>query len=272
MLQSVRIRRLGRWRLAGIVAALAAVPAAVLAVSVFPSDAASAPAAGGVYTLVPGASGKCVEVPSDSTANNTLLTQAACVAGATRQQWRVEASTTGYQLVNVNSGKCIDLPSSSTTSGVQLQQYSCGTPQANRQWTFTASSAASGKYRITSVASGLCVSDKDGSTAGNNPIVQETCSDIARMQFAFNLVGAAPTGGATTGAGGRTWSNTADGFAAGTTGGTGGTHGHRQHLRRPAEVRHRERRVRDPAQHRDHRADLRLRDPGDLQQDADRGG
>ncbi len=187
-------------RVAALLAALATACAAVLvALTMFPSQAATTPAAGGIYTLVPGASGKCLEVPSGSTANNTLLTQAACGSGSTRQQWRVEASTTGYQLVNLNSGKCIDVPSASTTSGVQLQQYSCGAPQANRQWTFSASAATPGKYRITSVATGLCISDKDGSTAGNNPIVQETCSDIARMQFAFNLVGAAPTGGTTTG-------------------------------------------------------------------------
>jgi pectin methylesterase-like acyl-CoA thioesterase len=84
------------------------------------------------------------------------------------------------------------VPSASTVSGTQLQQYSCGTPQSNRQWTFAASSAASGKYTTKSVATSLCVSDKDGSTAGGNPIVEETCSDIARMQIAFNLVGGTP--------------------------------------------------------------------------------
>src|SRR5262249_18787362 len=94
-----------------------------------------------------------------------------------------------------NSGKCVDVPSSSTTSGTQLQQYSCGDATKNNQlWTFTASAAASGKYVVKSVASGLCLSDKDGSTAGNNPIVEETCSDIARMQWSFNYVpGGTPT-------------------------------------------------------------------------------
>jgi pectinesterase len=70
-------------------------------------------------------------------------------------------------------------------------------------WTFTASSAASGKYLVKSVATGLCISDKDGSTAGNNPIVEETCSDISRMQWSFNYVSGStsgPTSGPTTGA------------------------------------------------------------------------
>ncbi|MEV0563835.1 RICIN domain-containing protein [Dactylosporangium sp. NPDC050588] len=66
----------------------------------------------------------------------------------------------------------------------------CGV-STNQQWTFTASSAAAGKYIVKSVSSGLCLSDKDGSTAGGNPIVQETCADIARMQWSFNHVGGA---------------------------------------------------------------------------------
>ncbi len=170
-----------------MVAAVLIPIAAVLAVAL-PSQAASTPAAGGVYTLVPGASGKCIEVPGTSTANGTLLTQAACVAGATRQQWQVVVSGSGYGLVNVGSGKCVDVPSGAVTSGLQLQQYSCGSPQTNREWSFTASAATPGKFRVTSVATNLCVSDQDGSTAGNNPIVQETCSDIARMQISFNYV------------------------------------------------------------------------------------
>ncbi len=175
----------------GLAAALLATPLVVVALA-NPSQAASAPVAGGVYTLVPGASGKCVEVPSSSTASGTLLTQAACVAGATRQQWRVVSSGGRYSLVNVNSGMCVDVPSGAATSGLQLQQWGCGAAQTNQLWTFTASVAVPGKYRVTGAATGLCVSDKDGSTAGNNPIVQETCSDIARMQILFNLVGSAP--------------------------------------------------------------------------------
>ncbi|MBB5867956.1 pectinesterase [Allocatelliglobosispora scoriae] len=170
---------------------LTAVPLSALLLSA-PSEAASTPTAGGVYTLVPGASGKCLEVPGGSTASGTLLTQAACSAGAARQQWRVTASAGKFNLVNVGSGMCVDVPGGASTSGLQLQQWGCGSAQTNQLWSFTASSAASGKFRVVNAATALCVSDKDGSTAGNNPIVQETCSDIARMQIAFNLVGSAP--------------------------------------------------------------------------------
>ncbi|GAA3269318.1 RICIN domain-containing protein [Dactylosporangium vinaceum] len=167
----------------------AAVPVAVLAVA-WPSEAATTPVSGGVYTLASGASGKCVEVAGASTAGSALLVQLACDSAATDQQWTARQLSSGrFQLVNGNSAKCIDVPSSSTTSGTRLQQYSCGDSTKNNQlWTFAASTATTGKYLVKSVASGLCISDRDGSTAGNNPIVEETCSDIARMQWSFNSV------------------------------------------------------------------------------------
>ncbi|MFB9451261.1 RICIN domain-containing protein [Dactylosporangium vinaceum] len=166
------------------------VPIAVIAVTAWPSQAATAPTGGGVYTLASGASGKCIDVVGASTANSALLVQTACNVAAADQQWRAVAQASGrFNLANGNGGRCIDVPSSSTASGVQLQQYGCGDgTKVNQLWTFTASAVAAGKYVIKSVATGLCVSDKDGSTAGNNPIVQETCSDIARMQWSFNYV------------------------------------------------------------------------------------
>ncbi|WP_426503551.1 RICIN domain-containing protein [Dactylosporangium sp. McL0621] len=186
---------MNRWRAAGIAAAVA-VPGVVLAVSIWPSEAATAPVGNGVYTLAAGASGKCVDVVGASGDNSALLVQVACDASATHMQWKAVAQANGqFNLANGNSGRCIDVPSASTTSGTQLQQYGCGDgTKTNQLWTFTASTAASGKYLVKSVASGLCISDKDGSTAGNNPIVEETCSDISRMQFSFNYVSGATSG------------------------------------------------------------------------------
>ncbi len=186
-----------RFALAGAVAL--AVPLAIVAVFALPANAA-APADGGVYTVAVGASGKCLEVAGGSADNGALLQQNSCSAGSTRQQWRVVSSSAGgFTLANVGSTRCADVPSGSTTSGVQLQQWGCGDgTKLNQRWAFSASGAASGKYTIASAANGLCVSDRDGSTAGNNPIIQETCSDIARMQWLFNLVGGNPNPGPAT--------------------------------------------------------------------------
>ncbi|MER5650922.1 RICIN domain-containing protein [Streptosporangium sp. NPDC002524] len=223
--------RRGRFttRLIGLPVAAALVAATALVAVAFPSQAAAVPVADGVYTLASGSSGKCVDVAGASADNGALLVQVACNSGAADQRWRAVARSGGFNLVNVGSGRCVDVPDSSTVSGTQLQQWGCGDgSKPQQQWTFAASAAASGKYLIRSVVSGLCVSNKDGSTAGNNPIVEETCSDVARMQWTFNQVsGPDPTPSPTPT--GRVWSNNADGFAstsgmgdATTTGGAAG--------------------------------------------------
>ncbi|NUS14120.1 MAG: pectin esterase [Streptomyces sp.] len=191
--------RFGHRVLAAVVAALLSATALVLVA--WPSEAATAPVNGGVYELASGASGKCVDVTGASTANSALLIQIACDAAAADQHWKVQGSTQ-FNLVNGNGGRCIDVPGGAATSGLQLQQYGCGDgTKTNQLWTFSASGAAPGKYLVKSVATGLCISDKDGSTAGTNPIVQETCSDIARMQWSFTYVSGStspPAGGTPT--------------------------------------------------------------------------
>ncbi|GAA3410161.1 pectinesterase family protein [Streptosporangium vulgare] len=190
-----RVPRIG---LAGVIAVVLAVPA-VVAVTTGPGMAAAAPVAGGVYTLASGSSGKCVDVAGASADNGALLVQVACDGGAADQRWKAVAQGGGFNLVNAGSGRCVDVPGSSTVSGTQLQQWGCGDgAKPQQQWTFTPSTAASGKYLIKSVVSGLCVSDKDGSTAGNNPVVEETCSDVARMQWTLNQI-SGPTPTPTTG-------------------------------------------------------------------------
>ncbi|GIF20853.1 pectate lyase [Actinoplanes tereljensis] len=173
------------------------------------TTAYAAPATGAAYQLKVTKSGMCVDVPSASTANGALLQQWGCTDGAKWQQFTLTASGSNYLLVNVNSGKCVDVPDWSTTSGTQLQQYTCVASQANQNWSLVAS--GSGTYQIVNVNSGLCISDKDASTASGAAIIQETCTANTNKQWAFTAIG------------GRTWSNTADGFAAGTTGGAGGT-------------------------------------------------
>ncbi|GAA1392760.1 RICIN domain-containing protein [Catellatospora coxensis] len=191
-------------------AALAATMLAAL-VGLPSSPAQAAPATGVAYQLVVTKSGKCVDVPGASADNGALLQQWGCTANSPWQQFRLTAVGSNYQLVNVSSGKCVDVPGWSTTSGVQLQQYGCVSSQANQQWRLVAS--GTNTYQIISVHSGLCVSLKDASTANGAQIIQETCTANSNKQWAF------------TGAGGRTWSNTPDGFAStggGTTGGAAG--------------------------------------------------
>src|SRR4051794_39046775 len=91
----------------GLVAAVVAVAVALLAGFAWSSSSApfsvvgasssdAIPAGGGVYTLVSGASGKCVELRGASRVGGAKLTQAACSAKAARQRWRVAAVGNRY--------------------------------------------------------------------------------------------------------------------------------------------------------------------------------
>ncbi|MCY1142774.1 RICIN domain-containing protein [Actinoplanes sp. Pm04-4] len=198
-----------------IIAALSAVvvPAAVVGISVLPSDAAALPATGGTYQLAVTKSGKCIDVPGASTANGALLQQWGCTSGAGWQQFKLVAAGSNYLLQNVSSGKCIDVPGASTASGTQLQQWGCASGQTNQQWRLAAS--GTNTFQIINVGNGLCISDKDASTASGAAIIQETCSANSNKQWAFQAASNQ-----------RTWPSTPDGFAStggGTTGGAAGT-------------------------------------------------
>ena len=180
------------------------VPTILIGLSVLPSEAATLPAAG-TYQLAVTKSGMCIDVPAGSKDNGALLQQWGCTAGATWQQFKLTAVTsTQYQLVNVNSGRCIDVPGGSTTSGVQVQQWGCASGQANQLFTLTPS--GTNTFQIINVNSGLCLSDQGASTSSGAAIIQETCTANTNKQWAFKPISA-----------GRAWSNTADGFAGGTT-------------------------------------------------------
>ncbi|XVQ81789.1 RICIN domain-containing protein [Microbispora siamensis] len=192
------------------VAAVAAVPLAVVALHVVPAQAA-VPAAGGTYQISVTKSGMCLDVVSGSKDNGALVQQWGCTTGAAWQQFTLNSAGSGiYSLVNVNSGRCLDVPSGSTTSGVQIQQWGCGDgTKTNQQWRLAAS--GSGTYQIVNVSSGLCLSDKGASTSSGAAIIQETCTANTNKQWLFT-----PVSG---GSGGRSWSDKADGFAG--TGGMG---------------------------------------------------
>jgi pectate lyase len=186
---------------------------ASLGVASAPAQAAAAPAAGGTYQLKVTKSGLCLDVVAGSKDNGGLLQQWSC-SGATWQQFTLRSAGTGvYNLVNVNSGRCMDAPG----SGARLQQWGCGDgTKTNQQWRLTASGG--GTYQIVNVANGLCVTDEGASTSSGTAIIQETCTANTNKQWAFEPVG-----------GGRTWSGSADGFAAtsgsGLTTTTGGAAG-----------------------------------------------
>jgi pectin methylesterase-like acyl-CoA thioesterase len=162
------------------------VPAGLIGYSMLPSNAATAPTAGTTYQLIVKKSGKCVDVPSASTANSVLLQQWGCTANSAWQQFKLVAAGSNFLIQNVNSGKCVDVPSGSATSGQRLQQYTCAGSQTNQQWKVAASGTDT--FQIINVGNGLCISDQGASTANGAAIIQETCTANSNKQWAFNPV------------------------------------------------------------------------------------
>ncbi|MEV0383174.1 RICIN domain-containing protein [Nonomuraea sp. NPDC050643] len=165
---------------------------------------ADTPVAGGVYQLKVARSGMCLDVVGGSVDNGALMQQWGC-SGASWQQFSLVSAGSGiYTVRNVNSGRCLDVPNGAATSGLRLQQWGCGDgTKVNQHWRFVAS--GSGTYQVVNVASGLCLSDEGASTSSGAAIIQETCTANTNKQWLFSAPGSG---------GGRTWPDTADGFAA----------------------------------------------------------
>jgi pectinesterase len=181
-------------RLTALTAVALAVPVAVIAVA-WPSEAATAPAAGGTYTLAATVSGRCVDVPSSSLDNGALLQQWGCHADQTNQQFIVTAQANSqFTIANVNSTRCVDVPNGAATSGLRVQQWGCGDGTKPAQL-FTFPASGTGTYQIKNVASGMCLSIEGSSTANGAAVVQEACAANANQQWSFTLLSGG--GGAT---------------------------------------------------------------------------
>jgi hypothetical protein len=108
------------------------------------------------YQLRAAHSGKCLDLPSFSVANNTALQQYDCNAvPQVNQLWRVLVGGSGlWRIVSANSAKCLDIAGLTMASGALAQQYECNPAgQANQVFTLTAS-ATPGAYRISASNTG----------------------------------------------------------------------------------------------------------------------
>lgn len=96
----------------------------------------------GLYTVTGVRSGRCLEVPNNSTVQGTQLDIRDCNGGAD-QLWALNATgsytssgDTSYVLVNMNSGLLADVSGAATTSGTAVIQWG-GNGRANQTWNLT---------------------------------------------------------------------------------------------------------------------------------------
>ena len=131
--------------------------------------------------LKPRHSGKCLDVPSQSTADNVEIAQYGCNSGA-NQQWQALDLGTGYhQLIARHSGKCLTVPSSSTADGTRVVQQPCGAANNNQQWQIA--DLGGGYHRFTARHSGKCLDVVSGSTADGARITQYACNSGTNQQW-----------------------------------------------------------------------------------------
>ncbi|WP_405577530.1 RICIN domain-containing protein [Streptomyces sp. NBC_01190] len=110
------------------------------------------------------ASGRCLDVPNGSTANNTRTEIWDCNAGA-NQLWSLNSAK---ELV-VYGGKCLDASGSGTAPGTAVIIYDChgGT---NQQWNLNSDGS------VTNAASGLCLDVTSAATANGTLVDLWTCN------------------------------------------------------------------------------------------------
>jgi len=168
-----------------------------------------------VYQIKSAATGKCIGIVGNSTANSAKVEARTC-NGATGQNFTISTVATGYYAIkNTTSLKCLDVTGKSTADGAAIIQYTCGSSSTNQQWAIA--EVSSGVVRFTAHHSGKVAEVNLGGTADGTTLVQRTWNGASYQQFQLS------TG--TGGAGGAGGSTGGTGGAGGSTGGTAGAGG-----------------------------------------------
>ena len=178
-----------------------------------------------VYQIKGAASGKCIGIAGNSTANSAKVEERTC-NGSVGQNFKLSSVATGYYAIkNTNSLKCLDVSGMSTADGTAIIQYTCNSSSTNQQWAIA--DVSSGVVRMTAHHSGKVAEINLGATADGTPVVQRTWNGATYQQFRFSTGtgGTGGTGGATAtgGAGGSTPTGGSAGGSPATGGSAGGS-------------------------------------------------
>ena len=154
-----------------------------------------------VYQIKSAATGKCIGIVNNSTANGAAAEARAC-NGAAGQSFSIASVASGYYAIkNTTSLKCLDVTGKSTADGAAVIQYTCNNGSTNQQWAIADASA--GMFRLTSRNSGKVMEVSLGATADGTPIVQRKWNGATYQQFQLYTGGGGAGGtGGTPGTGG----------------------------------------------------------------------
>jgi glycosyl hydrolase family 59/ricin-type beta-trefoil lectin protein/glycosyl hydrolase family 59 (putative galactocerebrosidase) len=116
-------------------------------------------------------SGRCLDVPNQSTANNTQLEIWDCNGGANQQFTQLANGT-----LQVYGNKCLDVTNQGTAPGTNVAIFDC-TGGANQQWRVNTDGT------IVGVQSGLCLDVIGQGTANGTLIDLWTCNGGANQRW-----------------------------------------------------------------------------------------
>ncbi len=145
-------------------------------------SAAVGPVTGGIYTISPRHSNKCVDVPGASADNGVTIQQVAC-NGTNAQKFRVhDAGDGSYLVINLNSQKCLDIADNSGEPGHRIQQWDCygGSNQKIRFLPGT-----DGSYQMKFDNAGLCADITNFSQDDGAALQQWHCAGTPNQEFWF---------------------------------------------------------------------------------------
>lgn len=143
---------------------------------------------------ITGIGGKCVDVASGNSADQTKLQLYTC-NNQNPQKWRIVWKDSGvnagyngatksrFYIMNsslgVVNGKCIDVQYSGTTSGTIVWLYGCSTGDFNpaQLWTFGLNGT------IMNQSSGLCLSTTNNGSEDGNQLIVATCNGSAGQKW-----------------------------------------------------------------------------------------
>jgi len=121
--------------------------------------------------LVGVGSGRCLDVPNQSTANGTLLAIWDCNGGS-NQQW-TQLANGAFQVYGT---KCLDVLNHNTAPGSAVAIWDC-TGGANQRWTFNADGT------IVGAQSGLCLDVNGQGTANGTRVQIWTCNGGSNQRW-----------------------------------------------------------------------------------------
>jgi len=145
------------------------------------------------YRIHPVHSGKCLDVPGGSSANDVVIDQWDCVTTATWEQFRFErVGASPYFQIRTAAEKCVDLKAWSLLDGTPVLQYTChdaGVTKPNQQFRleWVSGSGYEPVVRLQVVHSGKCLQVSGGSVANGAQIVQTPCATTPPPEARFIL-------------------------------------------------------------------------------------